>query len=170
MNCIDCDDLNRKWIGTNDGGVYLVSADGSEIIKHFDVSNSVLPSNQIYSVCCNRATNSVLVVTANGVVEYFNDITPSAGDYSNVYAYPNPVQSSFTGYVTIKGLMENSSVVVVDATGKTVAMLTSTGGVAMWDACDASGVPVKTGVYRVYAAQGSPRPNGKPLTKIAVIK
>ena len=170
VNCIDCDDMNRKWIGTNDGGVYLVSADGSEIIKHFDVSNSVLPSNQIYSVCCNRATNSVLVVTANGVVEYFNDITPSAGDYSNVYAYPNPVQSSFTGYVTIKGLMENSSVVVVDATGKTVAMLTSTGGVAMWDACDAAGVPVKTGVYRVYAAQGSPRPNGKPLTKIAVIK
>lgn len=170
VNCIDCDGLNRKWIGTDDGGVYLVSADGSEIIKHFDVSNSVLPSNQIYSVCCNRATNSVLIVTPKGVVEYFNDMTPSAGDYSNVSAYPNPVQSTFTGYVTIKGLMENSTVVVVDATGKTVAMLTSTGGVAMWDACDAAGVPVKTGIYSVYAAQGSPRPNGKPLTKIAVIK
>ena len=88
VNCIDCDAQNRKWIATNTAGLYLVSADGSEIIKHFNKSNSVLPTDQIYSVCCNRATNSVLVVTPGGVLEYFYDATTSASDYSNVYAYP----------------------------------------------------------------------------------
>lgn len=171
VNCIDVDNLNRKWIGTNTNGVFLVSADGSEIIKHFDTSNSPLPTDQVYSVCCNRATNSVIVVTASGVLEYFSDMTPAAANYDNVYAYPNPVQSSFTGYVTIKGLMANSKVVITDAAGATVASLTSTGGIAIWDACNSNGVPVKTGVYKVYAAQNT-RPNttGKPLTKIAVIK
>lgn len=171
VNCIDVDNNNCKWMATNTSGVYYVSADGSEIIKHFDKSNSPLPSDQVYSVCFNRATNSVIIVTAaGGVVEYYCGVTPSQPDYSNVYAYPNPVQSTFTGYVTIQGLMNNSNVVITDAAGATVATLTSIGGVAMWDACDASGVPVKTGVYKVYASQGTPATNGKPVTKIAVIK
>lgn len=171
VNCIDCDAQNRKWLATNTNGVFFVSADGSEIIKHFDVSNSPLPNDQVYSVCCNRATNSVLIVTGSGVLEYFYDMTPAASDYSNVYAYPNPVQSTFTGYITIKGLMDNSHVVITDAAGTTVATTTSTGGIALWDACNKSGTPVNTGVYKVYAAQGStPSTTGKPVTKIAVIK
>lgn len=171
VNCIDCDAQNRKWIATNTAGLYLVSADGSEIIKHFDKSNSVLPTDQIYSVCCNQATNSVLVVTPSGVLEYFYNVSPSASDYSNVYAYPNPVQSSFTGYVTINGLMDNSNVVITDAAGTVVASTTSAGGTALWDACDSNKVPVKTGMYKVYAAQGTtPSTNGKPVAKIAVIK
>lgn len=170
VNCIDVDEFNRKWIGTNTNGVFLVSADGSEIIKHFDNTNSPLPTDQIYSVCCNRATNSVLIVTANGVVEYFNDMTPSEADYNNVYAYPNPVQSTFTGYVTIKGLMENSNVVITDAAGNTVATTTSIGGVAIWDVCNEQGVPVKTGTYKVYASQGQITGREKPVTKIAVIR
>lgn len=170
VNCIDIDEQNRKWIATNTNGVFLVSADGSEIIKHFDQANSPLPTDQIYSVCCNHATNSAVIVTASGVVEYYYDITPSAPDYSNVYAYPNPVQSSFTGYVTIKGLMENSKVAITDAAGNVVANMTSTGGIALWDACNASGIPVKTGVYKVYASQGKVNTTGTPLTKIAVIR
>lgn len=172
VNYIDVDAQNRKWIGTNTNGVYLVSADGSEIIKHFDMSNSPLPSDQIFTVCYNQSTNSVLIVTASGVLEYFCDMTPSAPDYSDVIVYPNPVQSSFTGYVTIKGLMNNSTVVITDAAGANVATLTSTGGIAVWDACKGSnGVPVKTGIYKVYAAQGTtPSTTGKPVAKIAVIK
>lgn len=170
VNCIDVDEFNRKWIGTNTNGVFLVSADGSEIIKHFDNTNSPLPTDQIYSVCCNRATNSVVIVTANGVVEYYSDKTPSEADYNNVYAYPNPVQSTFTGYVTIKGLMENSNVVITDAAGNTVATTTSIGGVAIWDVCNEQGVPVKTGTYKVYASQGQITGREKPVTKIAVIR
>ena len=170
VNCISCDEQNRKWFATNTAGVFMTNADGTEVIKHFDTSNSVIPSDQVYSVCCNRSNNSVMIVTAKGVVEYYNDMTPTAADYSNVYAYPNPVQATFTGYVTIKGLMENSNVVITNAAGTKVATLSSTGGTALWDVCNSSGVPVKTGVYKVYASQGTPSTTGKPLTKIAVIK
>lgn len=171
VNCISVDSQNRKWLGTNTNGIYLVSADGSEIIKHFDKTNSPMPNDQVYSVCYNPSTNSVLVVTATGVMEYFCDVTPSASDYSNVLVYPNPVQSSFTGYVTIKGLMDNSTVVITNAAGTKIATLHSTGGIAMWDACKTNGTPVETGIYKVYAAQGhTPSTTGKPLTKIAVIK
>ena len=171
VNFIDCDELNRKWVATNTSGVYLVSADGTEIIRHFDMTNSPLPTDQVYTVCCNHATSSVLIITGRGVVEYFYDMTPSASDYSNVYAYPNPVQSTFTGYVTIKGLMDNSNVIITDAAGTKVATAKSTGGIALWDACNTSGTPVKTGIYKVYATQqGTPSTTGKPLTKIAVIK
>ena len=134
------------------------------------MANSPLPSDQVYSVCYNAGTNSVLVVTPKGVVEYYCDITPSQSDYSNVYAYPNPVQDTFTGYVTIQGLMDNSNVVITNARGNVVASTKSTGGTAYWDVCNTDGTPVKTGVYNVYASQGTPDTTGKPLTKIAVIK
>lgn len=171
VNCIECDAQNRKWVATNSAGVYLLNADGTEILKHFDTSNSLLPANQVYSIGCNRATGSVMMVTPNGVAEYLPEASSSMTDYSKAYAYPNPVQESFTGYVTIANLMDNSSVVIVDATGTKVASLTSTGSIAKWDGCNYAGTPVPTGMYRVYAAQGStPATTGKPVTKIAVIR
>jgi len=170
VNCIEVDAMNRKWLATNSSGVYLVSADGSEILKHFDMSNSALPSDQIYSVCCNPNTASVLIVTASGVVEYFGDDAPSASDYSNAYAYPNPVQPDFTGYITIKGLKKNSNVVITDASGNQVYTATTPTGIVLWDGCDSAGNRLSTGRYKVYASQGSPNLGGDPIMRIVIIK
>lgn len=171
VNFIDVDSQNRKWIGTNTSGVYFVSPDGSEIYKHFDMNNSPLPSDQIYTLCCNEATGSVMIVTGKGVVEYFSDITPAASNYNNVYAYPNPVHPDFTGYITINGLMDNSKVVITNNSGAVVASLTSTGGIAIWDGCTSSGNRLPTGTYKVYAAQGStPSTTGTPVARIVMIK
>jgi len=147
-----------------------VSADGSEIIKHFDNSNSPLPSDQVYNVCYIPSTNSVMMVTPSGVVEYYMDVTPSEGDYSNVYAYPNPVEPDFTGMITINGLMSNSNVVITNGEGTVVKTMTSNGGIALWDGCDDNGNRVKTGYYNVYASQGETTTTGDPLLKIAIIK
>jgi len=170
VNTIGVDGMNRKWLGTNTSGVYFVSPDGSEIYNHFDTSNSPLPSNQIYSVCCNPNTNAALIVTANGVVEYFPDITPSEANYDNVYAYPSPVEPDFTGLITIKGLMVNSNVVITDVDGNVVYTTTSDGGVALWNGCDANGDRMKTGIYNVYASQSEPDVTAAPVTTIAIIK
>ena len=167
---IDADASNNKWISTNTSGVYFVSADGSEIYKHFDTTNSPLPSDQVYSVSCNRATNSVVMVTPNGVVEYFPDVTPAEDDYSNVYAFPELVKPDFTGMVTIKGLMANSNVVITDIDGNVVKTMVSDGGIALWDVCHDNGVRVDTGIYKIYASQGDTATTGEPLTQIAVIK
>ncbi len=170
VNCIDVDAANNKWIATNTSGVYFVSPDGSEIYKHFDSSNSPLPSDQVYSVCCDRATNSVIMVTPTGVVEYFPNVTPAEDDYSNVYAYPELVEPDFTGMITIKGLMAHSNVVITDGDGNVVKTMVSDGGIALWDACNEYGVRVETGYYKVYASQGDTSTDGEPLTQIAVIK
>jgi len=170
VNYIDVDANNNKWIATNASGVYYVSPDGSEVYKHFDSSNSPLPCDQIYSVCCNRATNSVLIVTPQGVVEYYCDVTPSAYDYSNVYAYPNPVEPDYTGYITIKELMSNSNVVITDDDGNVVKTMVSDGGIALWDGYNNNNVRVGTGTYNVYASQGEVDTAVEPLTKIAIIR
>lgn len=167
---IDVDADNRKWISTYTSGVYFVSPDGSEIYKHFDSSNSPLPSDMVYSVCCNRATNSVVMVTPNGVVEYFPNVTPAEEDYSNVYVVPELVEPDFTGMISIRGLMANSNVVITDDDGNIVKTMLSNGGIALWDACYDNGERVATGIYRVYASQGDTATNGEPLTEIAVIK
>ena len=170
VNFIDVDANNNKWIATNASGVYYVSPDGSEVYKHFDTTNSPLPADQVYSVCCNRATNSVLIVTPKGVVEYYCDVTPAAYDYSNVYAYPNLVEPDYTGYITIKELMANSNVVIIDDDGNVVKTMVSDGGIALWDGYDNNNVRVGTGVYKVYASQGETDITGEPLTKISIIR
>ena len=170
VNSIAVDGSNRKWIGTNSSGLFLVSADGSEIIKQFTTSNSYLTSNTIYGVCCNPNNNSVYVITDNGFFEYFSDSTPAESDYSSVYAYPNPVRPDFTGLITIKGLMDNSLVKITDPAGNVVKQLKSNGGMATWDGCNESGARVKTGVYFVFASQSETEGSNSAVTKIMVIR
>lgn len=170
VNCIAVDGANRKWIGTNESGLFLISADGSQILKQFNTSNSYLSSNTIYSVCCNTDNNSVYIITPTGMFEYFSDSTPAEPDFSNVYAYPNPVRPDFTGLVTIKGLMDNSLLKIADASGNVVKQLRSTGGMATWDCCGENGDRVKTGVYYVIASQNENGSNQAAVTKIVIIK
>ncbi len=170
VTSIAVDKQNRKWVGTIGSGLYLVDADCKTVLKHFTTENSPLSSNEIYNLCCNTGNNSVFIVTPSSVMQYYADYTESASDYSNVYAYPNPVRPDFTGLITITGLMENSTVVIKDASGNTVKTLTSTGGMATWDGCDATGERLPTGNYSVYASQDAGHMPATPCTKVMIIK
>lgn len=170
VTTIAVDKQNRKWVGTIGSGIYLVSPDCKTVLKHFTTDNSPLSSNEIYYLCCNTSNNSVFIVTPSSIMQYYADYTESASSYSNVYAYPNPVRPDFTGFITITGLMENSTVVIKDANGKIVKQLTSTGGMATWDGCDSNGERLPTGSYAVYAAQGAASLPVKPCTKVMIIK
>lgn len=169
VNSVAVDTLNRKWVGTNANGLYLLSADCGTVLKHFTNSNSPLASNLIYQLGVNDYDNSVMMVTPAGVQQYFPDSTPAAADYSHVTATPALVRPDFTGLVSIDGLMDGSTVVIRDANGNTVATLHSTGGKATWNACDANGQRVPTGYYNVFAAQGSAMP-ATPCLKVMVVK
>lgn len=170
VNCIAVDGANRKWIGTDAAGLFLVSSDGSEILQQFNTSNSDLLSNKIYSVCCNPNSNSVYVVTAAGVMEYFSNSTPAEADYSNIYVFPNPVRPDYNGLITIRGLMENSLVKIADAAGNVVKQLKSNGGMATWDGCNENGEKVKSGVYAVLASQHENDNASGAVTKIVIIR
>lgn len=149
---ISVDPSNRKWIATGSAGVYLVSPRGDKILAHFDTSNSPLPTDRISSVLAIEGTNSVLVGTTGGLFEYTADSAPARPDYSEVYAYPNPVTPDYTGWITIRGLMDNSLVKICDSAMQTVAQIQSEGGMALWDGLNASGARVPSGVYYVAAS------------------
>ncbi len=166
--CIAVDHTNRKWIGTEASGLYLVSEDGTEIIEHFTPNNSPLPSNKVYSVSVNPNSSEVYVGTDAGVFVYNGTSSPAAEDYSDVFVYPNPVRPDYTGWITITGLMDNSLVKIADAAGNVVHTGRSEGGSMIWDGCNDSGQRVRTGVYYVLASQNS-QGNSGIVAKLMVI-
>lgn len=164
---IAVDSNNRKWIATSTSGLYCVSADGSEIIHEFNKDNSPLVSNVVTMVTCDPYGNEVLIGTPEGLFVYSSDSAPAQDDYSNVYAFPNPVRPDYSGWITINGLMDNSHVKVADASGNVIWSANSEGGMAVWDGCDASGNRVRSGVYMVLASQKDGKEGA--VTKIVVI-
>ena len=170
VTSIAVDGTNKKWLGTLTSGVYLVSENGDEILEHFTAENSSLPSNTIYSLACDPNSNSVFIGTDVGLVEYSSATAPASADYSNVYAYPNPVRPEYTGWITIKGLMDNSLVKIADAAGNVFYSTISEGGMVTWDGCNADGQRVKTGVYYVFASQNEEGgSSSSAVTKILVV-
>lgn len=169
VTSIAVDAGNRKWLSTVTSGVYYVSADGREIIENFTRSNSIIPSNEVHSIVCEPNSSDVYFGTTNGVAVYHSTITPAASDFSDVYAYPNPVRPDYTGWITIKGLMDNSLVKIADSAGNVFLQTRSEGGMVMWDGCNGAGERVPTGVYYVYASQNQESNNGA-VTKILVVK
>jgi flagellar hook assembly protein FlgD len=70
----------------------------------------------------------------------------------NVYAYPNPVTSDYSGLITIVGLSYDADVKITTSSGALVAEGRSNGGSFTWDGKDRQGRRVASGVYMVITA------------------
>jgi hypothetical protein len=147
-----------------------VSADGDEILEHFTTENSYLPSDAVLSVFCDPNSNDVYFGTSVGIVSYKGTASPAKADYSDVYAYPNPVRPEYTGWITVTGLMEDSLVKIADAAGNVFYQGKSEGGMVTWDGCNSSGERVKTGVYYVFASHTADESQMGVVTKILVVR
>lgn len=169
VNWISVDNANRKWIATQNSGLYLVSPTGNKIIEHFTTDNSPLSSNQINTVEASKVDNMVYIGTNYGTIAYASDASPAADNLDNVYAYPNPVRPDYTGWITINGLMENSLVKITDAQGSVIFQGKSEGGMVVWDGCNFGGERVRSGVYFVLASQNDGGSSFSAVTKIMVI-
>ena len=167
---IAIDGANRKWFGSSTSGLYLTSSDGSEILEHFSTENSPLTSDEITSVACSTDDNRVFIGTKKGTLVYESDAAPSQDDYSDVYAYPNPVRPDYSGHITVAGLMDNSLVKITDSMGNLVYSGRSTGGMFVWDGLNSEGSRVNTGVYYVFASQNENDKSSGCVTKILVVK
>ena len=150
INAIVEDGVGRKWIGTASSGLYLVSEDGLETIEHFTSNNSPIPSDLIRCIAIHPRTGEVFVGTGNGLVSYHSDASEPKEDYSELYAFPNPVRPNYAGYVTISGLMAETVVKIVDNGGNLVYSTRSNGGLATWDLKNGKGVRVSSGVYTAF--------------------
>ena len=105
--------------------------------------------------------------SARGLVSYKGGATQGADNFSNVYAYPNPVKPDYTGPISITGLKENSSVKITDIKGNLINRGKSLGGQYNWDGLNAKGKRVDTGVYIVFGA--SEDGSEGVVTKIMVV-
>lgn len=147
VNCIAVDGANRKWIGTENSGLYLMSADGLTTEAHFTTENSLLPSNTILSIALHPTSGEVYVGTGNGLASYRSDASAPQEDYNHAYAFPNPVRQNYAGVITITGLMENSVVNIVDEGGNLICKTRSNGGTAVWDGKNQQGQRASSGIY-----------------------
>lgn len=150
VTTIAVDGANRKWLGTESGGVFLMSPDGTKQITAFNKENSPLPSNTIQSIAINGKNGEVFFATEKGLVSYKSDATEGHDSYKNVYAYPNPVREDYEGTIAIKGLVTDVDVKITDISGKLVYSTKALGGQAVWDGKTLFGEKVKSGVYMVY--------------------
>ena len=151
IKSIKVDGANRKWVGTNDNGIYLISADGLETIHHFTTENSPLPSDCIESIAINGKSGEVFIGTDKGMASYMSDATRAEEklDENNVYAYPNPVKADYSGVISIVGLTAGCNVKIVDAAGFLINEGTSQGGKYNWNGRNRRGEKVASGVYYV---------------------
>ena len=164
------DQGDRKWIGTLDDGVFLMSADGTETLEHFTTKNSPLPSDYILSISENGQNGSVFFGTSLGLVEYGGQARDAQETLSesNILVYPNPVKPDFDGYVTITGLTSESTIRIVSNSGKLVNYGTSNGGSYSWNLNDVNGNPVPSGVYHAIITTSDN--NRSESTSITVIR
>ena len=154
INCIAIDGANRKWIGTASSGVFLIQittneSGGKDIetVAHFTSENSLMPSDNVLSIAINEQNGEVFIGTAAGLVSYMSDAVEPEEDFNKLYAYPNPVHPTYRGYITIKGLMADTEVRIIDASGNLVKTLKGFGGEVVWDGTNQSGNHVASGVY-----------------------
>ena len=169
IRCIAVDGANQKWFGT-DNGVYLVSDDCNKQIYHFNTENSPLISNIVYNIAINNNTGKVYFATDKGLCSFNNEIISPNIEMTedNVYAYPNPVKSNYTGRINIVGLSFNADVKIVSTNGTLIKEGRSTGGSYSWDGCDQNGKKVASGIYMVETATESGEKG--VVCKIAIIR
>ena len=167
INCIAVDGANRKWIGTANSGLYLMSEDGLTTEAHFTTDNSLLPSNNILSIAIHPVNGEVFVGTGEGIASYRSDASEGQDDYSQAYAFPNPVRPDYAGSIAITGLMENSIVNIVDEGGNLICKTRSNGGTAVWDGKNQQGQKASSGIYTALcnASDGS-----HTVVKIMIMK
>ena len=151
VTALAVDGANRKWVGTNGGGVFLLSADGTQQIANFNTSNSPLFSNTITSIAIDPVTGEVYIGTDKGLISYVGDATQGEIGCKDLLVFPNPVKENYTGPIAIRGITANGNVKITDVAGNVVYETKAKGGMATWDGNNFSGKRAHTGVYLVFA-------------------
>ena len=150
VNVVAIDGANRKWFGTTNGA-FLFNETATEVIQVFNVTNSLLPSNNVTAISVNEKTGEVFFGTENGIASYWGDATEPEPNFSNAKIFPNPINPNFDGVVTINGLKENSTVKITDVTGALIYERDANGGTLTWNTRTLDGDRAQTGVYLVYS-------------------
>lgn len=167
---IAIDGARRKWIATEQSGIYVVSPDGTEIVHQFTTSNSPLPSDRVNAIYCSPTSRSVYIATPAGLIEYGNEASPSVETMDQLKVYPNPYRPATHGSLTIEGLTDGALVKIATASGAVVKQLRAEGGTAIWDGRTDSGAEASSCVYFILASPPAGSDATSATGKFVVIK
>lgn len=169
VQCMAVDGANRKWVGTKNG-VWLISADGREIIYRFTAENSPLLGDDVRKIAIDPLSGEVFIATINGICSFRSTATEpvTKPDKSSVLVFPNPVPPGYSGSIAIRGLAENSLVKITDLSGRLVFQTRSLGGQAVWNGKNYLGHTIASGVYLVVVRDDEG--NEKIVTKVVIAR
>lgn len=168
VTAIAVDGANRKWVGTANDGLYLLSPDGITTEAHFTTDNSPLFSNNILSLAIHPTSSTLMVGTEEGLLAYDTQASaPQLGlSAEHLRVFPNPVRPDHQGDITLEGLATDTEVRVANASGVVVANGRSLGGTYHWDGRGYDGVRVGSGIYYFYLSGGS----SGAVAKVAIVR
>ena len=151
VKCITIDGANRKWVGTEKSGVFLLSEGGTEEILHFTKNNSPLFSDNIVDIVINPENGEVFIGTENGLISYRSNATEGVTNQNNTKVFPNPVKENYNGPIAISGLVTDANIKITDISGNLVFETFANGGQAIWNGKNKNGERSSSGVYLVFS-------------------
>ncbi len=151
VKCITIDGANRKWVGTEKSGVFLLSEGGTEEILHFTKNNSPLFSDNIVDIVINPENGEVFIGTENGLISYRSNATEGVTTQNNTKVFPNPVKENYNGPIAISGLVTDANIKITDISGNLVFETFANGGQAIWNGKNKNGERSSSGVYLVFS-------------------
>jgi len=167
--CIAVDAANRKWIGSEGDGLWLVSPEGDSVLKHYTTQNSPLISDNILSLAIDGKTGTLYIATDEGLVSYVGVVKNPVAKMKHLFVYPNPYSyNKENGPVVIDGLSGQTTINIVTVDGRVVNRLNVTGGRVEWNGKDFNGNRLPSGVYLVIAKDTQNGERG--VGKVAIIK
>jgi hypothetical protein len=160
------DELNNKWIATNNG-VWVLNPDGTETIAIINKKNSPLIDDDVYSIIIDGETGIAYFGTKKGLCTASSLSIKPLQSY-NISCYPQPYNPGVDGYLTIDGLTSDSEIKILTIDGGLVKTITVIGRKAIWDGRDTKGNYVTSGIYMAVAS--STTTGTDSVGKIAVIR
>lgn len=163
------DNQNNKWMGTFGDGLYLLNADGTEILAHFTKSNSPLLHNNIRSLSIDNETGLLYIGTSAGLMTYqTGNHSITKEELQQIHIYPNPVRPEDTDQVSITGLTVGMEVKVTDMANNLLYSTTANGAEVSFTIRKSNGERYASGVYMV--AISDPNTKNAKLIRFAVIE
>ena len=173
------DAVNNKWVATQQGGIFVLSPDGTSIVERYTVENTNgrLLDDDINSIAIDGNAGTIYFGTEKGLSsltttmvvnpkQSFEEITFSLNPF---YLPSSRVGSKCPDQVLIGGLVRNSSIKILTVGGSLVREIQTAGsGEECWDGKDEKGNYVASGIYVVVAFSE----DGEQVSKgkIAVIR
>jgi ligand-binding sensor domain-containing protein len=170
IQAIAVDAVNNKWVGTKEG-VIVVTPDGTQLLGQYTVlsTGGRLVDDDVRSIAIDQRRGIVYLGTEKGLSSLEIAPVQTVRNYSSLELGPNPYLIPNDQPLTIRNLVQGSSIKILAVDGSLVLEFTAQGGGrAFWDGKDSDGRLVPSGVYFVVAFAD----NGNQIStgKLAVVR